>query len=60
MSGEKEFFSQMVVDAVKCLDPHTLDLALLGMKKVCVNITWLDIYLTVTVPAGMYIYQQQP
>lgn len=34
VSGEKEFFSQMVVDAVSKLDPHTLDLKLIGIKKV--------------------------
>ena len=34
VSGEKEFFSEMVVDAVKHLDPQTLDLAMLGIKKV--------------------------
>ena len=35
VSGEKEFFSEMVVDAVMHLDPHTLDLAMMGIKKVC-------------------------
>lgn len=34
VSGEKEFFAQMVVDAVSTLDPQTLDLKLVGMKKV--------------------------
>ncbi len=34
MSGEKEFFAEMVVDAVSKLDPSTLDLRLIGIKKV--------------------------
>ena len=34
MSGEKAFFAEMVVDAVQQLDPSTLDLAMLGTKKV--------------------------
>jgi hypothetical protein len=34
VSGEKEFFAQMVVDAVSKLDPVTLDLKLIGIKKV--------------------------
>ena len=34
VSGEKEFFANMVVDAVSHLDPETLDISLLGMKKV--------------------------
>ncbi len=34
VSGEKEFFAKMVVDAVSALDPETLDLSLLGTKKV--------------------------
>ncbi|GFH26903.1 t-complex protein 1 subunit eta [Haematococcus lacustris] len=34
VSGEKEFFSQMVVDAVCKLDPQTLDLKMIGIKKV--------------------------
>ncbi|MEW5302601.1 MAG: hypothetical protein WDW38_002248 [Sanguina aurantia] len=34
VSGEKEFFAQMVVDAVSCLDPNTLDLKMIGIKKV--------------------------
>lgn len=34
VSGEKEFFAQMVVDAVSVLDPNTLDLKLIGIKKV--------------------------
>ena len=34
VSGEKEFFAQMVVDAVSKLDPVSLDLKLIGMKKV--------------------------
>lgn len=34
MSGEKQFFAEMVVDAVAQLDPDTLDLSLLGIKKV--------------------------
>lgn len=35
VSGEKEFFAQMVVDAVSVLDIQTLDLKLIGIKKVC-------------------------
>ena len=34
VSGEKEFFARMVVDAVTVLDPESLDLNMLGMKKV--------------------------
>lgn len=34
VSGEKDFFSQMIVDAVSVLDPATLDLKMIGMKKV--------------------------
>lgn len=34
MSGEKDFFAQMVVDAVSVLDPQTLDLRMIGTKKV--------------------------
>lgn len=34
VSGEKEFFATMVVDAVTMLDPMSLDLRMLGTKKV--------------------------
>jgi hypothetical protein len=34
VSGEREFFAQMVVDAVTALDASTLDLKMIGMKKV--------------------------
>ena len=34
VSGEKEFFAEMVVEAVSRLDPATLDMNLLGTKKV--------------------------
>ncbi|KAK9811765.1 hypothetical protein WJX72_009677 [[Myrmecia] bisecta] len=34
VSGEKEFFAKMVVDAVSVLDRSTLDLRMIGMKKV--------------------------
>ncbi len=34
VSGEKEFFAKMVVDAVSTLDPQTLDLRMIGIKKV--------------------------
>ena len=34
MSGEKEFFAELVVEAVTRLDPATLDLKMIGMKKV--------------------------
>jgi len=37
VSGEKEFFANMVVEAVSSLDPETLDLTLLGVKKVQVD-----------------------
>lgn len=33
VSGEKEFFAKMVVDAVSRLDPETLDMNMLGTKK---------------------------
>lgn len=35
VSGEKEFFAEMVVEAVTRLDPATLDMNMLGTKKVC-------------------------
>lgn len=34
VSGEKEFFGKMVVDAVSKLDPSLLDLRMIGIKKV--------------------------
>jgi hypothetical protein len=34
VSGERDFFAQMCVDAVSCLDPATLDLRMIGIKKV--------------------------
>ncbi len=34
VAGEKEFFGKMVVDTIECLDPHTLDPRLIGVKKV--------------------------
>jgi hypothetical protein len=34
VSGEKEFFANLVVDAVSKLDPQTLDLRMIGIKKV--------------------------
>ena len=34
VSGKKDFFAQMVVDAVSVLDPATLDLRMIGTKKV--------------------------
>ena len=34
VAGEKEFFAQMVVDTIQCLDPETLDPRLIGVKKV--------------------------
>eukprot|EP01025_Chloroclados_australasicus_P020302 TRINITY_DN213_c0_g3_i1.p1 TRINITY_DN213_c0_g3~~TRINITY_DN213_c0_g3_i1.p1 ORF type:complete len:587 (-),score=93.81 TRINITY_DN213_c0_g3_i1:182-1774(-) len=34
VSGEREFFSDMVVDAVTTLDRQTLDLKMIGIKKV--------------------------
>lgn len=34
VSGEKEFFAQVVVDSVSKLDPQTLDLKMIGIKKV--------------------------
>ena len=34
VSGEKEFFAEMVVEAVSRLDPTTLDMNMLGTKKV--------------------------
>ena len=32
--SEKPFFSNMVVDAVQCLDPNELDESLIGIKKI--------------------------
>lgn len=34
VSGERNFFAKMCVDAVSCLDPSTLDLKMIGIKKV--------------------------
>ena len=34
IASEKEFFSEMVVDAVSCLDAAILDLNMIGVKKV--------------------------
>ena len=34
VSGERDFFAEMVVAAVSALDAETLDLRLIGMKKV--------------------------
>ncbi len=34
VSAEKEFFANLVVDAVSVLDPQTLDLRMIGIKKV--------------------------
>uniref|UniRef100_A0A6S8GTD6 T-complex protein 1 subunit eta n=1 Tax=Dunaliella tertiolecta TaxID=3047 RepID=A0A6S8GTD6_DUNTE len=34
VSGEKEFFAQVCVDSVSKLDPQTLDLKMIGIKKV--------------------------
>eukprot|EP00877_Chromochloris_zofingiensis_P005140 jgi/Chrzof1/14627/Cz09g09290.t1 len=34
VSGEKDFFAEMVVEAVSRLDPATLDLKMIGIKKV--------------------------
>jgi T-complex protein 1 subunit eta len=34
VSGERDFFAAMVVEAVMKLDPETLDLRMLGIKKV--------------------------
>ena len=34
VSGERDFFAEMVVDAVSALDVETLDMSLLGVKKV--------------------------
>lgn len=34
VSGERDFFAQMCVDAVSCLDTATLDLKMIGIKKV--------------------------
>jgi hypothetical protein len=37
VSGERDFFASMVVDAVTRLDPDALDLRMLGIKKVQVR-----------------------
>lgn len=37
VSGERDFFAKMVVDAVTTLDPESLDLRMLGIKKVQVR-----------------------
>lgn len=37
VSGERDFFAKVVVDAVTKLDPETLDLRMLGIKKVQVS-----------------------
>lgn len=41
VSGEGEFFADMVVEAVSRLDPETLDMSLLGIKKVQFHIIWV-------------------
>lgn len=33
VSGERDFFAEMVVEAVQLLEPATLDLKMLGIKK---------------------------
>ena len=38
VSGERDFFATMVVDAVSALDVETLDMSLLGVKKVCCSL----------------------
>lgn len=37
VSGERDFFAKIVVDAVTNLDPESLDLRMLGIKKVQVR-----------------------
>jgi T-complex protein 1 subunit eta len=37
VSGERDFFAKMVVDAVTTLDPQSVDLRMLGIKKVQVG-----------------------
>ena len=37
VSGERDFFAKMVVDAVTKLDPASVDLRMLGIKKVQVG-----------------------
>ena len=34
VAGEKAFFAEMVVNTIGCLDPATLDMRLIGIKKV--------------------------
>jgi hypothetical protein len=50
VSGEKEFFANLVVDAVLRLDLQTLDLRMIGMKKACAALSasrcWLAACLT--------------
>ena len=41
VSSESEFFANLVVDAVSVLDPQTLDLKMIGMKKVrSLSMSW--------------------
>lgn len=40
VSGERDFFAKMVVDAVTTLDPRSVDLRMLGIKKVQVGAGW--------------------
>ena len=40
VSGERDFFAKMVVDAVTTLDPRSVDLRMLGIKQVQVGAGW--------------------
>ena len=58
MSGEKEFFANLVVDAVSKLDIKTLDLRMVGMKKVQVRAghTHLGCCLGLSAVRGFHVY----
>jgi hypothetical protein len=45
VSGERDFFAKMCVDAVSCLDSSTLDLKMIGMKKVIGKLLHLSVLL---------------
>jgi hypothetical protein len=53
VSGERDFFAKMCVDAVSCLDPSTLDLKMIGMKKVIGGWLLLLLLLRITVSVGL-------
>ena len=60
VSGEKEFFANLVVDAVSKLDIKTLDLRMVGMKKVQVRTghTHLGYCVGFSAVRGFHVYPE--